>query len=309
MNNVTNPCFGRKIPLFLGRKSKVVGFVPTPLGTKPMNMDSALRVSKGYGSQVKYAVLMPLFFFVFIFVYNPFSFETFYTVGGKSYAFHLLMLTVITAGVYALTRLVFSFLYKHIPFLWWHYAVWCLGEVLIVSFFQALYTALFYNTAGGMPYFSALTYCFELTAMILVYPYLISILLRLLINKDADLKNGLASPEESLVKFHDYHKRLKLTIAPSAVIYVSAEANYVSVHYLENDKVKTFLLRNSMKSVEVTASKHGLVRCHRSYFVNPAHIKVLSRDKDGIIYTEFTHEGIGRIPVSKQYYDNLAELL
>ena len=107
----------------------------------------------------------------------------------------------------------------------------------------------------------------------------------------------------------DEHKRLKLTIDPSAVLYVSAEANYINIHYLENDRVKTYQLRNSMKSLETDALKHGFVRCHRSYYVNPRHIKVLSRDKDGVIYTEFIRDGVGHIPVSKQYYDNLAKLL
>lgn len=79
-------------------------------------MNTPLRVSKGYASQVKYAVLMPLFFFVFCFVYNPFSLSEFYDVGGKSWTFHLLMLSCIMIGVLALTRLVFTFLYKYIPF-------------------------------------------------------------------------------------------------------------------------------------------------------------------------------------------------
>ena len=101
-------------------------------------MNTPLRVSKGYASQVKYAVLMPLFFFVFCFVYNPFSLSDFYDIGGKSWTFHLLMLSCIMIGVLALTRLVFSFLYKYIHFRWWHYAVWCFGELLVKSLFFAL---------------------------------------------------------------------------------------------------------------------------------------------------------------------------
>ena len=106
-------------------------------------MNTPLRVSKGYGSQVKYAVLMPLFFFAFCFVYNPFSMSEYYDIGGKPWTFHLLMLSCIMIGVLALTRLVFSFLYKYIPFKWWHYVIWCFGEVLVVTFFFALYTSLF----------------------------------------------------------------------------------------------------------------------------------------------------------------------
>lgn len=272
-------------------------------------MNTPLRVSKGYGSQVKYAVLMPLFYFVFCFVYNPFSMSAIYNVGGKSWTFHLLMLTCIMVGTLALTRLVFSFLYKYIPFKWWHYAVWCLGEMLVTSFFSALYTSLFYHKSGGMPYFTALPYCFKTVSLTLIYPYLLCILLRIVSNKNADLAEAGQKPEESLIKFYDEHKRLKLTIDPSAVLYVSADANYIKIHYIENDRVKAYQLRNSMKSLEGDAQRHGFVRCHRSYYVNPRHIKVLSRDREGVIYTEFTREGVGHIPVSKQYYDSLAKLL
>lgn len=272
-------------------------------------MNTPLRVSKGYGSQVKYAVLMPLFYFVFCFVYNPFSMSAIYNVGGKSWTFHLLMLTCIMVGTLALTRLVFSFLYKYIPFKWWHYAVWCLGETLVTSFFFALYTSLFYRKSGGMPYFTALPYSFKTVSLTLIYPYLLCILLRIVSNKNADLAEAGQKPEESLIKFYDEHKRLKLTIDPSAVLYVSADANYIKIHYIENDRVKAYQLRNSMKSLEGDAQRHGFVRCHRSYYVNPRHIKVLSRDREGVIYTEFTREGVGHIPVSKQYYDSLARLL
>ena len=64
-----------------------------------------------------------------------------------------------------------------------------------------------------------------------------------------------------------------------------------------------------MKSFEEPAQKHGIVRCHRSFYVNPRFIKLLSRGEDGIIYTVFNVQGMDRIPVSKMYYDNLASLL
>ena len=272
-------------------------------------MNTPLRVSKGYAHQVKYAVLLPLFFFAFCFVYKPFSIPDFYDIGGKSWTFHLLMLTCIMIGTLALTRLVFSFLYKYIPFKWWHYAVWCLGEALITAFFFALYTSLFYKRDGGMPYFTALPYCVEIVCLSLIYPYLLCILLRIISNKNADLLGAGETPEESLMKFYDEHKRLKLTIDPAAVLYVSADSNYINIHYVENDRIKAYQLRNSMKSLEGDAMRHGFVRCHRSYYVNPRHIKVLSRDKEGVIYTEFKRDGVGHIPVSKQYYDSLAKLL
>ena len=272
-------------------------------------MDTTLRVSKGYGNQVKYAFILPAFFFFFILVYSPFGFKDFFNVGGKTWTFHLLMLISIMAGVLALTRLVFSVLYKYVPFRWWHYVVWCLGEVLVTSFFFALYSTLFYLKSGGMPYFTALNYSFRIILLTLIYPYIISITIRIIANKSSDLENVVKEPEDSLVKFYDEHKRLKLTIDPSAILFIAADENYIKINYLEHDRVKVYQLRNSMKSFEADAAKHGFVRCHRSYYVNPRHVRLLSRGKDGIIYTEFIREGVGRIPVSKQYYQKLADML
>ena len=153
------------------------------------------------------------------------------------------------------------------------------------------------------------TYCSNIAYATLVFPFLFLILMRVITNKNSDISEARKAPEETLVKFYDEHKRLKLTIDPSVILYVSADANYINIHYLENERIRKYQLRNSMKSFEADAKKHGLVRCHRSYYVNPRHIKVLSRDKEGVIYTEFTIDGVERIPVSKQYYDQLADLL
>ena len=272
-------------------------------------MNSPLRVPKGYKHHVQYAIMMPIFFFVFIFIYVPFRFEEYYSIGSYPYTFHLMMLTCIMAGILSLTRLVFTALYKYIPFRRWHYLVWCFGEVVVCSLFFALYTSLFYRQSDGMAYFVALPYCFEYTLGTLVIPYVITSLIQVIRNKDKEMENASRLQEDKLVKFYDEHRRLKLTIDPSAIIYVSAESNYIHIHYLEGDRVKVYELRNSMKSIETTAAADNLVRCHRSYYVNPKHVKVLGKDKDGVIYTEFTVPGINRIPVSKLYYDNLAKLL
>lgn len=268
-------------------------------------MDSSLRLPRSYAAHLVYVLLIPSFFISFCFLYNPFDVQDFYTVGGKSFAFHFLMLTCIILGVIALTRLIFVALYKYIPFRRWHYGIWCFGELLVCAFFMALYTALFYGPE--MPYFLALSHCLKFSYLIMVYPYVFLIMVRLIINLGQD--QATRAQDEALVKFYDEHKRLKLTIDPAAILYIGAEANYVKINYLEGDRPREFMLRNSMRSLEQTAARHGLVRCHRSYYVNPRHIKVLSRAKEGQIQAEFLQEGLKSIPVSRQYYDSLSNLL
>ena len=267
-------------------------------------MNTRLRIGKTYKSQLSYVMLVPAFFIGFCFLYNPFGMQAFYQTGGMTFGFHFVMLTTILMAILALTRLVFSALYKHIPFKWWHYTLWCFGEVLVFSFFMALYTTLFY--AGKYNYFMVLSLCLQYAYLILVYPYLFLILAQIILNKDTDLN---AEPSDSLVKFYDEHKRLKLTIDPAAVISIQADANYVVIRYMDTDRVKEFMLRASMKSVEATVARHGLVRCHRSYFVNPKYVKLLSKNKDGMITAELLHPEVPSIPVSKQFYQQLSELL
>lgn len=270
-------------------------------------MDSLFRLPKGFSYHLLHVLVMPSFFICFCSIYDPFSIQEFYHVGGKSFFFHFLMLSCIILGVEAIARLLLSVLVKVVPFRRWHYLLWCFGEIVIISFFTALYTTLFFG--DELPYFMALPICFKHASMVLVYPYALLLLAREIDMRNAELQSRESASDASLVKFFDENNRLKLSIDPSAVLYVSAEANYVKIHYLENDKVREFLLRNSMKSLEDVAQKHGLVRCHRSYYVNPRHIKVLSRNKEGVIIAEMIEDGLRRIPVSKQYYAHLSELL
>ena len=90
--------------------------------------------------------------------------------------------------------------------------------------------------------------------------------------KNEEIAEMEAPKDNSLVRFYDEHKRLKLTIAPSSILYVKSELNYVVVYYLDAGKVKNYQIRCSMKSIEDSADKHFLCRCQRSYFVNPEHV-------------------------------------
>ncbi len=64
-----------------------------------------------------------------------------------------------------------------------------------------------------------------------------------------------------------------------------------------------------MKALDKLCQDSGLVRCHRSYYVNPSHVKVLRKDKDGIVRAELDVTGQLNLPVTKRYYDSLSELL
>lgn len=269
-------------------------------------MDSIFRMPRSFSRHLLYVLLVPAFFICFCSLYNPFSIKEFYEVGGKSFFFHFLMLSCIMLAVLAITRLILSVLSKVVNFRRWHYVLWCVGEIVIISFFMAMYTSLFYG--DELPYFLALPQCLKFAGLVLLYPYAVMLLVREIDNLSAAMLARQQAAENSLAKFYDDSRRLRLTIDPSALLYISADGNYVKINYAENGKVREYLLRNSMKSLEELAARHGLVRCHRSYYINPKHVKLLSRKKD-VITAEMKEEGVRPIPVSQQYYNVLAELL
>ncbi len=272
------------------------------------NRTNSFRLPTGFAYQLLYIGILPAFFISFNIVYTPFEIQKFYDmVGGRSFDFHLIMLTSIMLGSLFITRLIFTPIYKRNRLNLIYYILWCLGETIVISLFMGLYTCLFYK--GEMYYFLSVSHCFKFTSLTLLYPYSLLILLRIIINRNYDLTHKEDATGDFLVKFYDEHKKLKFTIAANAILFIEVESNYIKINYIDKERVKVFQIRNSMKSLSENANEYGLLRCHRSYYVNPKHIRLLKRDKEGLIMAEMLREGIKSIPVSKQFYNELADRL
>ena len=149
---------------------------------------------------------------------------------------------------------------------------------------------------------------FKYLSIVLIFPYIILALsLRVY-----DYHKASQSPEETTIqrmRFYDNKHNLKIVLTPDAILYIAADENYVTITYNENGKERNYALRASMKSIDELCQDNGLVRCHRSYYINPSFVRVLRKEKEGVIFAEMESGSVTRIPVSKKYYDRLAELL
>ncbi|MCQ2141696.1 MAG: LytTR family transcriptional regulator [Bacteroidales bacterium] len=259
---------------------------------------------KGILVQVIFFLVIPLFFMGFMLLYEPMGAREFISAGRGLYAFNVTMMMCIALLSLVGTRLPFHFIWRNHSLHWLWYAVWCLGEIFVIACFHALYLYLMYK--GGIPYFSVLARCFGLDLMTMIYPYVI---LLLAIEVKAQSESGLEESSDELVRFTDTYMRVKLVIAPSAILYIAAEENYVRISYMDGEILKDYVLRSSMKAIEQLVQKHGLVRCHRSYFINPKRIKVLRKDAEGQIVADLAIPTASKVPVSKRYYDALSDLL
>ena len=64
-----------------------------------------------------------------------------------------------------------------------------------------------------------------------------------------------------------------------------------------------------MRALEDTLSRHGLVRCHRSFFVNPDHIRLVRKDTSGYAIAELDVQGLENVLISKTYYSAVSKFL
>ncbi|MBO4657979.1 MAG: LytTR family transcriptional regulator [Bacteroidales bacterium] len=276
-------------------------------------MKSSSLLSK-YSNQLWYFILIPLFFLVFVIIYSPFhidesilgDYPSIFPDSSSRFQFNIVMIMCIIFLVLVLSRTLLYLLRKRLSNDKGNYFVWISGEFLLIALFTALYVSLI--TKGAMAYFEALLYSFIYLLTVLVYPYALITLTQLLKNVRAS-KLAVVDDSSSRIRFYDDKHTLKFVIAASSVLYIEAQENYVRIHYLDGDQVKNYQLRATMKKIEESLTTNGLIRCHRSYFVNPRHIHALRKDKDNYIYAEIDNLAHSEIPVSKKYYEAVSERL
>ena len=254
--------------------------------------------------QVAHVFGLPLFFLCFVLVFHPSEIEAFLDTPAMDSGFNLVMVCCIILLSLLITRALRYVIRDSLKPTLERYLIWCVAEAVVAGMFVSLYLLLMHTE--GMMYLAVLCRCVPFVLEILVIPYTILTLLAFVWDSQG------ASPEEgeeSLIRFRDSTKRLKFAIAASAVLYIAAEENYVRIHYQDSGKIRNYVLRASMRSIEESVTRHGIVRCHRSYFVNPRHVALLRKDRDQGAIADLDVQGAQSIPVSKSYYEALTKLL
>ena len=252
-----------------------------------------------------FVLVIPAFFAGFSALYDTFGIREELCYGGRTFDFHLVMLYCIAIVFLLITRSILYFLNRRAKsFLWLHHLLWCVGEIFLLVYIFAMYTSLF----SHKPYFECVLMNMGYICLSFIYPYSYLIIGQIFDEmKNAGKREEVA--ESRLLRFYDDRHKLRLSLESDSVLKVKADYNYIEVYYLERGEVKSGSIRSSMKSIEEDAASKGLVRCHRSYFINPAHVRILSRDRDGAIKATLDRDDIEPVPVSKKYYASLSEML
>jgi hypothetical protein len=231
-------------------------------------------------------VLLSVWIFIFAFIIRPFD------DGTLNFKLWLLMSIGFSLGAfvsYGILAFIQNSIYKKI--LKWNLDL----EITSLIFFTLLYLLcayLYYKSSiinGGYTFSEFLTIIF-LKASLITTP--IIILARIYVIRFIPVK-------EDFIIIRGENKLDVLKIKNSDLVCVSNSQNYVEVFYIENEELKTKLIRSSLKKVD--ADFDFLTRVHRSHLINPSHF-ISWKDPNTISLTQI------EIPISKNYKENITSL-
>jgi len=251
-----------------------------------------------------YALFVPVFFMFFVSVYQPFNMKVVLDSGKEDFFTNVVLVMCIIMGVMCVCCYVFYLINKKNRITWLGFIAWYILEMTVCTYFVALFIKLMKPELGE--YFIVVAMSLQYTFLILSIPYFCITMVTLAVDKST--VPAMSRTDNNIVHFTDFKKQVKFSVAKESILYIGAEENYVRIHYYDDNMAKDYLLRTSMSSITPIANKYSLFRCHRSYFINPSHIKAVRRDKPDTVIAELDAEGL-TVPVSRVYYKELTQLL
>ena len=270
-----------------------------------MKISSKTNIILSGASTIMHSLIVPLFVLIFTIYYRPSGVYEVLQMEEYSFAFNASILFCIVLVSISITRGWLYLIGKYREVSNPAYLLWCIGETLTASLFVSLYIVLM--DKGAIPFFEIAGSSFITMLATCIYPYgFLWLGLELYARNNEENE---PTDDSSLIRFYDEYKKLRLVIASEAIMFIRSEDNYVQIHYLDKERAKKFILRSSMRALEEDLSKHGLVRCHRSYFINPTYIRIVHRDSAGLIVADLNQEGYEGIPISRKYQDIITKLL
>ncbi len=249
-------------------------------------------------------LLTALFAFLFINIYKPFGAGEWYQEKWWMFSLGSAALVIVGMIVIIVSRLLMLARRRKGPIRIRYYVFSVAAEIL---FMGAAYAVLELVVLGGVrPFWILLYMAVQNTSLILLIPYIISLLFFSWRENKLTLEQLVFQlrAKRHFIPFEDENGVLRLTINSGDLLYLKASDNYVDIIYRSGEKTKTYVLRNTLKKLEGSLGGLPLLRCHRSYMVNVTSVKILKRDK-GKFVLWLDEDGSITIPVSRGYADEV----
>jgi hypothetical protein len=135
------------------------------------------------------------------------------------------------------------------------------------------------------------------------------------------LNQALKAGQQATGRLREYRKRAQVEgsskvtvhsetretvdIELTAFLFAQAENNYCELFWLDNEEVRSKLIRSTLKNLEDQIGKGNILRCHRSYLVNLEQVAEVSGNTNG--YRLHIPMVAGDIPVSRTLGKDILE--
>lgn len=264
----------------------------------------------------KFLLFVILFAITFIFIYKPAGGTKIWEelIGKGHPLFYMSLLIIVGFIVLIVSRMLLYKTQKTFSISYLFYVLWMIAEICLITI-TCTFIAWTINEQHTN-FFKILPRTFYYTVSILLIPYIIFWLYFSLkenekalqiINKGDKIKENEPNAKD-LINFRDEKGNLRLSVKLDHLFYLESANNYIYIYYENNkEELSKCTLRSSLKMIEETFPDIGLIRCHRSYMINFKKIKVLRKEKEGLLI-ELDSNGITDIPVSKTYVDDMLKL-
>lgn len=247
-------------------------------------------ITKSAEKRLLTAIAFGLFVFGFLYLFLPF---------GLSELHGRILFTCIVFGLICSgCMLFFSFVVAELfpnYFSERHWNVgreifWASMHIVVIGFFNALFAL---SIGMGEFSFPFLLLFLSFTFMLGIFPITISVLItEARLNRKYRAESGtinsgikehpIIENQQGEVILQSDNKDEDLTLHPDEILLLAAADNYVEVVFLKNDEIRKNLLRTTLKTLEDRLTDHpALLRIHKSYLVNLAHVEKVSGNAQG----------------------------
>ena len=245
--------------------------------------------------------------------------QFFYSLQFEDLGYPPLVLPLLFGACSVLVALIFDVVVDRFLRYWQYHQAWTFNKwiaymsALLLSIAVANYGLLLFLTGASFTVDTFLDVASH-TAAVGLFPVIVSGYANQLWVLRNSAKPLLAHEQGVLETQHaillaSQNGKQELPVQPGAICYIEATGNYVVVHHFhENGDVAQTMLRNTMTNIQRQVSNTPLRRCHRSFIVNPAHIKSAAGNAAGLRLHLKNIPSV-TIPVSRTYVSSFRSLL
>jgi hypothetical protein len=258
---------------------------------------------------IRLILFTSFFALVFINIYSPFGADRWYNVTRLEFLTYSSFVILTGVLVVVLSRIIMYHVCLKKIITLGQYLIWIFVEIMFMALFYSVFEKFILKDTRLFEELVKLSA--RNTALVLLLPYSVMWLYLAYRDKKDQIREltesrSFSDNPRDMYPFYDDKSTLKFSVNKDSLLYIEATENYVNIYYLNKGKVSKYLLRDTMKKMEEIFEGTAVIRCHRSYMINSEKVKVIRKEKEGLVL-ELDNQAVRDIPVTRTYVENVIQ--